>query len=141
MVADLCTFMQHRSVYKQISSLHVLCSDVGLCCIAEIILQRPYSKRGLACESTFWLPACLSVCPGSARCLCCPLILERLPQKSLVITLPSLQTLLQKSEYEYGLDHVAGIRCCESNESPVKTDSPGWYTRVVVVNTDACGGA
>ena len=38
-VADnvlLCTFMQHRSVYKQVSTLHVLCSDVGLCCITEI---------------------------------------------------------------------------------------------------------
>ena len=33
----LCIFiMQHRSVYKQVSTLHVLCSDV--CCIAEIIL-------------------------------------------------------------------------------------------------------
>ena len=31
--------MQHSSVFKQISALHVLCSDV--CCIAEIILQRP----------------------------------------------------------------------------------------------------
>ena len=62
-VADnilLCTFMQHRSVYKQVSTLHVLCSDI--CCIAEIILKC--SVLGLACESTFWLipslPQCLS---------------------------------------------------------------------------------
>ena len=73
------------------------------------------------------LPACLTVCPGSACCLCCPLILGRLffePQKPRDnrnhdnTTLRQVcKTLLQKSEYEYGLDHVRGIRCCESNES------------------------
>ena len=43
--------------------------------------------------------------------------------KSLVITnhdntiLRQVCETLQMSEYEYGLDHVGGIRCCESNES------------------------
>ena len=40
--AVLYTCMQHRSVFKQISTLHVLCSDV--CCIAEVILQRPIAS-------------------------------------------------------------------------------------------------
>ena len=66
-VADnilLCIFiMQHRSVYKQVSTLHVLCSDV--CCIAEIIIQKPIAS------ALYWawpvkvlsglLPACASV--------------------------------------------------------------------------------
>ena len=64
----------------------MLCSDV--CCIAEIILQRPIGS------ALYWawlvkvlsglLPDCLSICPGSAYCPCCPLILGRLflePQK------------------------------------------------------------
>ena len=55
---------------------------------AGIILQRPVAR------ALYWawlvkvlsglLPACLTVCPGSACCLCCPLILGRLffePQK------------------------------------------------------------
>ena len=100
---------------------------------AGIILQRPIAR------ALYWawlvkilsglLPACLTVCPGSACCPCCPLILGRLffePQKPRDnrnhdnTTLSSLQ---QKSEYEYGLDHVGGIRCCESNESRTDTDS------------------
>ena len=28
---------------------------------------------------------------------------------------------VHKSEYEYGLDHVGGIRCCESNKSRLST--------------------
>ena len=113
----------------------MLCSDV--CCIAEIILQRPIGS------ALYWawlvkvlsglLPDCLSICPGSAYCPCCPLILGRLflePQKPRDNRThdnrprdnnspPS--SLLQKSEYEYALDHVGGIRCCESNESPQLT--------------------
>ena len=60
----LTMYMQHSIVFKQISTLHVLCSDV--CCIAEIILQRSIASSvlDLACESTFWLipslPQCLS---------------------------------------------------------------------------------
>ena len=51
--------------------------------------------------------------------------------KSLVITEITITQLfvkfaklynLQKSEYEYGLDHVGGIRCCESNESQLITN-------------------
>ena len=55
---------------------------------AGIILQRPIAR------ALYWawlvkvlsglLPACLTVCPGSACCPCCPLILGRLffePQK------------------------------------------------------------
>ena len=68
-VADnilLCTFIELRSIYKQGSTLHVLCSDV--CCIAcWDNSPKAYSKSsvlGLACESTFWLtpslPHCLS---------------------------------------------------------------------------------
>ena len=49
--------------------------------------------------------------------------------KSLVITEITITQLsvkfaklyYYKSEYEYGLDHVGGIRCCESNESPEQT--------------------
>ena len=64
----------------------MLCLDV--CCVAEIILQRPIGS------ALYWawlvkvlsglLPDCLSICPGSAYCPCCPLILGRLflePQK------------------------------------------------------------
>ena len=68
-VADnilLCTFIQLRSVYKQGSTLHVLCSDV-LCIACWGNSPKAYSKSsvlGLACESTFWLtpslPHCLS---------------------------------------------------------------------------------
>ena len=104
---------------------------------AGIILQR------LIARALYWawlvkvlsglLQACLTVCPGSACCLCCPLILGRLffePQKPRDnrnhdnTTLRQVcKTLLQKSEYEYGLDHVGGIRCCESNKSRMKTGS------------------
>ena len=58
----LCTFIQLRSMYKQGSTLHVLCSDV--CCIAcWDNSPKAYSKSsvlGLACESTPSLPHCLS---------------------------------------------------------------------------------
>ena len=83
----LCTFLQHRSV-------HVLCSDV--CYIVEIILQRPRASTSalyrawLAKVLSGLLEDCLSVCPGSACCLCCPLILAKdsffLSPQSLVTT-------------------------------------------------------
>ena len=37
--------------------------------------------------------------------------------ESLVITELMMTELYVKSEYEYGLDHVGGTRCCEINES------------------------
>ena len=73
---------------------------------------KAYSKRsvlGLACESTSGLlPACLSVCPGSACCLGCPLILGRLffePQKPHDNRNHDNRTLRQVTtevRYEYG---------------------------------------
>ena len=62
----LCTCMQHRSVFKYVSTLHVLCSDA--CCMADIILQRPIASAvywaWLVRLGTFWLipslPQCLS---------------------------------------------------------------------------------
>ena len=102
----LCTCMQHRNVFKQISTLHVLCSDV--CCIAEIFLQRPIINRSvldLACESTFWL------IPSLLQCLSWLWMLSVLSSKScenpflsvesLVITELSVKfAKLQNSEYE-----------------------------------------
>ena len=85
--------MQHRSLYKQVSTLHVLCSDVGLCCIAEMIIQRPYSKcsvLGLACEIIFWLyshPASVFVLALHVVCVVVlPWKDSFLSPKSLVIT-------------------------------------------------------
>ena len=99
---------------------------------AEIILQRPI---GLV-SALYWtwlvrvlsglIPACLSVCPGSECCLCvvstsCDnpfLSLESFVITELMITELSVKfAKLQNSEYEYGLDHVGGTRCCESNKS------------------------
>ena len=98
---------------------------------------KAYSKRsvlGLACESTSWLTPSLSVCPGSACCLYCPLILGRLlfePQKPCDNRTPitELSVKLAKLTTQVWvwiwLDHVGGIRCCESNESRW---SAGWLT-------------
>ena len=109
------------SVFKQISTLHVLCSDV--CCIAEIILQSALHWTWLVRVLSGLFPACPSVCPGSECCLCCPLHLVTFSSiESFVITeliIAELSCLLQvrKLQYEYELDHVGGTRCCERNES------------------------
>ena len=58
--------------------------------------------------------------PASLSWLCMLSVLYFVSPKSPVITQITIihKTLLQKSEYEYGLDHVGGgIRCCESNKS------------------------
>ena len=83
-VADnilLCTFIQLRSVYKQ--GLHCMYyAQMYAALHAGIILQRPIAR------ALYWawlvkvlsglLSDCLSVCPGSACCLCFSLILGRL---------------------------------------------------------------
>ena len=97
----VCTCMQHRSVIKHGSTLHVLCSDV--CCIASALywdwLLRVLS--GL-------FPACLSVCPGSFVLSFHPVkILESLVETELLSCVKSAKN---KIEYEYGLDHVGSAR-------------------------------
>ena len=106
----LCT-CSIAAYLNKFCTLHELCSDI--CCIAEIILQRSIAS------TLYWtwlvrvlsglFPACLSVCPGSECCLCCPL--------HLVTTELSVKFAKLNSEHEYGLDHMGGTRCCESNKS------------------------
>ena len=82
---------QLRATCGESQHLSICCRVATLCNAklhAGIILQRPIAR------ALYWawlvkilsglLPACLTVCPGSACCPCCPLILGRLffePQK------------------------------------------------------------
>ena len=115
---ELHMHMQHSSVFKQISTLHVLCSDVS--CIPEIILQRPIASllywTWLVRVLSGLFPARLSVCPGSECCLCCPLhLVTTLFWAELVLnnrTVCKIKILSMNM-----VNHVGGSRCCESNES------------------------
>ena len=126
--------LQLRTVYKQVSTLHVLCSDV--CCIADIIIwrslssfaedstftstlghQRPYT--------TFWLTPSLPQC---------------LPWLRMLSTLSSnLRRLFwaswwQKSWYKLSVNYSSlvwiwirsrgGHQVCESNESQMLMQLP-----------------
>ena len=117
----------HRSVFTHVFTLHVLSSNS--CCIADIILQDLVSFlywAWLVRVFSGLIPACLSVCPSSACCLCCPQMLSRLllePQhrthdnKSLsqVCKLMSLHSGWM--QYEYGSDHVGDTRRSANNDS------------------------
>ena len=137
--------------------LHCMYNAQMYAAIACWQFSKAFSKRsvlGLACESTFCLAyshaACFSVCPGSACCPCCPLILwksffePRKPRGNRTLTSPSSQKLSMNMVNHVGapgvvkvtnhlLLHARPVRPSKNSHGwESGTDSHGWESGTAI---------